>query len=264
MLAIVGNGEMSVTEIASHRGGAQLWPENSRTAFENTTRLNVDQVEFDIHPSRDGKLVVIHDPTLDRTTNGTGPVHSQSFSELSKLTLRGTAADRILLFDEVIDIFEPTLIKLRIELKKGADALPYPGLPDKVMETLDRRGMLDRSIVTSFELDVVCAAAACAPVSGHVYLISPELEKRIGLDAILQTASGRGIPMLALRESTLDAAKIGRIRSAGLGVGAWAVNELHAIDRMLELGVDVFTTDRPDLALERAGKAKPNGRNAAG
>jgi len=48
---------MSVTEIASHRGGAQLWPENSRTAFENTARLNVDQVEFDIHPSRDGKLV---------------------------------------------------------------------------------------------------------------------------------------------------------------------------------------------------------------
>src|SRR6185312_11925245 len=260
----VGNGETSVTEIASHRGGALLWPENSRTAFESTTRLKVDQVEFDVHPSRDGELVVIHDPTLDRTTNGTGPVHGQSFSELSKLTLRGTAADRILLFDEVIDIFEPTLIKLRIELKKGADALPYPGLPDKVMETLDRRGMLDRSIVTSFELDVVCAAAACAPVSGHVYLILPELEKRIGLDAVLQTASGRGIPMLALRESTLDAAKISRIRSAGLGVGAWAVNELHAIDRMLELGVDVFTTDRPDLALERAGKAKPNGRNVAG
>ena len=252
-----------MTEIASHRGGALLWPENSRTAFESTTRLNVDQVEFDVHPSRDGELIVIHDPTLDRTTNGTGPVHNQSFSELSKLTLKGTSADRILLFDEVIDIFEPTSIKLRVELKKGADGLPYSGLPEQVMKTLAGRKMLDRSIVTSFELDVVCAAAACAPVSGHVYLISPELEKHSGLDAILQIALGRGIPMLALTENTLDAAKISRIRSAGLGVGAWAVNELNAIDRMLALGVDVFTTDRPDLALKRAGNVKPNGRNAA-
>jgi glycerophosphoryl diester phosphodiesterase len=66
-----------VTAIASHRDGALLWPENSRIAFESTAKLAVDQVEFDVHPSRDGKLVVIHDATLDRTTDATGPVNAR-------------------------------------------------------------------------------------------------------------------------------------------------------------------------------------------
>lgn len=248
-----------MTEIASHRGGALLWPENSRTAFENTTRLKVDQVEFDVHRSSDGRLVVIHDATLDRTTNGAGPVSDRSYSDLAKLVLKDTSSDRILLLDEVVDIFEPTPIRLRIELKKGANGLPYPNLPDEVMKTLSRRRMLGRSIVTSFDLDTVCAAAARGPASGHVHLISPDLERRDGLDAILKAAAARGVPMLALKESTLNAAKVDKVRSAGLGIGAWAVNELHAIDRMLAFGVDVFTTDRPDLALKRAQKARPNG-----
>ena len=63
-----------MTDIASHRGGALLWAENSRLAFEQTARLPVEQVEFDVHPSRDGKLVVIHDATLERTTDGKGAV----------------------------------------------------------------------------------------------------------------------------------------------------------------------------------------------
>ena len=61
-----------MTEIASHRGGALLWAENSRLAFEQTAKLPVAQVEFDVHPSRDGRLVVIHDATLERTTDGAG------------------------------------------------------------------------------------------------------------------------------------------------------------------------------------------------
>jgi glycerophosphoryl diester phosphodiesterase len=69
-----------MTDIASHRGGALLWPENSRIAFENTAKLQVEQVEFDVHPTRDGKLVVIHDDTLDRTTDGKGPVAAQDWA----------------------------------------------------------------------------------------------------------------------------------------------------------------------------------------
>ena len=100
-----------MTDIASHRGGALLWPENSRIAFENTTKLAVEQVEFDVHPTRDGKLVVIHDDTLDRTTDGRGPVAVQDWSTLSKLVLKGTGGQRMLLLDEVIEIFRPTPIR---------------------------------------------------------------------------------------------------------------------------------------------------------
>ena len=89
-----------MTDIASHRGGALLWPENSRIAFENTAKLPVEHVEFDVHPTRDGKLVVIHDDTLDRTTDGSGPVAARDWAELSRLTLKGTGGQRMLLLDE--------------------------------------------------------------------------------------------------------------------------------------------------------------------
>src|SRR5260370_727723 len=81
-----------MTEIASHRGGALLWAENSRLAFEQTAKLPVEQVEFDVHPSRDGRLVVIHDATLARTTDGAGAVCQHDWSELSKLILKGSGA----------------------------------------------------------------------------------------------------------------------------------------------------------------------------
>jgi len=86
-----------MTDIASHRGGALLWPENSRIAFEQTAKLPVEQVEFDVHPTRDGKLVVIHDDTLDRTTDGAGPVAARDWAELQRFTLKGTGGQRMLL-----------------------------------------------------------------------------------------------------------------------------------------------------------------------
>ncbi len=116
-----------MTDIASHRGGALLWPENSRVSFENTTKLAVEQVEFDVHPTRDGKLVVIHDDTLDRTTDGKGPVAAQDWAALSKLVLKGTGGQRMLLLDEVIEIFRPTPIVLRLEIKCGPGSRALSG-----------------------------------------------------------------------------------------------------------------------------------------
>ena len=85
-----------MTLIASHRGGALLWPENSPTAFRETAALPVDQVEFDIHPTADGEIVVIHDATLDRTTTGTGPVAARTLAQLRALSLKVTEDDHMM------------------------------------------------------------------------------------------------------------------------------------------------------------------------
>lgn len=114
-----------MTDIVSHRGGALLWPENSHMAFENTTALAVEQVEFDVHFSHDQTLVVIHDATLDRTTDGSGPVADKDWAALSELILRGTGGQRMLLLEEVIEIFRPTPIGLRLEVKPNARRQPY-------------------------------------------------------------------------------------------------------------------------------------------
>jgi glycerophosphoryl diester phosphodiesterase len=242
-----------MTDIVSHRGGALLWPENSRLAFENTAKLPVDQVEFDVHFSADGHLVVIHDATLDRTTDGTGPVVAQTWAELSRLVLRGTGGPRMLLLEEVIELFRPTSLGLRIEIKPGPGRLPYPDLPRRVIETLSAQSMLGRSVITSFQLGTVCEAVAFGMPRMHAWLVTPDLQTDLGLPAVCTVARARGVPMLALRSNMLDAEAAAQVRDAGLEVGGWACNDVATMRRMFELKVAGFTTDRPDLALRSRG-----------
>jgi glycerophosphoryl diester phosphodiesterase len=238
-----------MTDIASHRGGALLWAENSRLAFEQTARLPVEQVEFDVHPSRDGRLVVIHDATLERTTDGSGPVSAHDWADLDRLILKGSGGQRLLLLDEVMEIFRPTDIVLRIEMKAGRNRVPYPGLPAKVVGALAAARLLDRSVLTSFQLGTVAEVPRHGTPMRQVWLVTPDLQIDIGLPAVIEVARSHGIPMLGLRSNMLDQAAVTTVRQAGLGIGGWACNDAAAIGRMLDLGVDVFTTDRPDLAL---------------
>jgi glycerophosphoryl diester phosphodiesterase len=245
-----------MTDIASHRGGALLWPENSRIAFENTALLPVEQVEFDVHPTRDDKLVVIHDDTLDRTTDGSGPVAARDWAELSKLTLKGTGGQRMLLLDEVIEIFRPTSIGLRLEIKCGPDRVPYPGHPAKVMAALGHARVAERSVVTSFQLDTVVDAATRGRPMSHVWLVLPQVQVDLGLDRVMAMAKTAGVPIIGLRQNMLDADVVATVRNTGLGIGGWACNDAAAIGRLLDLEVDVFTTDRPDLAIAQRQKRR--------
>ena len=243
-----------MTEIASHRGGALLWAENSRLAFEQTAKLPVEQVEFDVHPSRDGRLVVIHDATLERTTDGTGAVCQHDWSDLSKLILKGSGGQRMLLLDEVVEIFRPTRIILRLEMKAGPGRVPYPDHPARSVAALKEAGILDRTVMTSFQLGTAAEVTRHGKPMRHVWLVTPETQTDIGLAAVIDLARSNGVPMLGLRGNVLDASMVEKVRTARLGIGGWACNDAAAIAKMFDLGVDVFTTDRPDLALDiRAG-----------
>jgi glycerophosphoryl diester phosphodiesterase len=152
----------------------------------------------------------------------------------------------VLRLDEAIEIFRPTPIALRIELKPGPGRAPYPGLADAVVETLRRTNMLERSIITSFQLGPLREANAAAR---RVWLVTPDVQTDAGIAGLCALAHRAGVPTLGLRSNRLDAAIAAEVRAAGLGIGAWAVNDAAAITRMLDLAVDAFTTDRPDLAL---------------
>lgn len=238
-----------MTEIAAHRGGALLWPENSRIAFENTVRLKVEQVEFDVHPSSDGELVVIYDPTLDRTTDGTGPVVALDWAELSTLTLKFTGGQRMLRLDEVIEIFRPTAITLRIEIKADPQECRYPGLEEKVLTTLRRADMLSRAVITSFQAETVAEVARLGAPPRLIWLLAPFVQASLGLARCLETARAIGATGVGCREPQIDQSVVAAIRAAGLAPGCWAVNTRPAIARALSLGLDVFTTDRPDIAI---------------
>src|SRR5512132_4150501 len=109
------------TLLAAHRGGAALWPENSLLAFRNAIALGADFIEFDVHPSRDGELVVVHDPTLDRTTSGAGPVKDRTLAELKALRLKDRAgaltAESVPTLDEVVAVAAKGNARMLLEIK---------------------------------------------------------------------------------------------------------------------------------------------------
>jgi glycerophosphoryl diester phosphodiesterase len=239
------------TLIAAHRGGAKQWIENSPTAFRNAAGLAVEQVEFDVHPTADGGIVVIHDATLDRTTDATGPVAARSLAELKEVGLIGTEGERIMTLAEVVEVFRASGKTLRMEVKYDVAHKPYPGLLARAVALLDTRGVRARTVVTSFIAETAGAAAAMPGLQGAIWLVSPVVQDDIGPAGIAAVARGLGIAAVSLRITHLDAAVLAAL--PGLSVGAWAVNDEAAIRKALGLGVSVFTTDLPSLALELRG-----------
>jgi glycerophosphoryl diester phosphodiesterase len=122
-------------------------------------------------------------------------------------------------------------------------------LPAKLVMALAAARLLDRSVLTSFQLGTVAEVPRQGSPMRHVWLVTPDLQVDIGLSAVTDLGRSQGVPMLGLRTNMLDQAAVAAVRQAGLGIGGWACNDAAAIARMFDLGVDVFTTDRPDLAL---------------
>jgi glycerophosphoryl diester phosphodiesterase len=125
------------------------------------------------------------------------------------------------------------------------------------MAALKAAGILDRTVMTSFQLGTTAEVPRHGTPMHHVWLVTPETQTDIGLQAVIDLARSNGVPMLGLRGNVLDASMVEKVRQAGLGIGGWACNDAAAIAKMFDLGVDVFTTDRPDLALDlRAGRQR--------
>src|SRR5712692_7259512 len=109
------------TLLAAHRGGALLWPENSLLAFRNAVALGADFIEFDVHLSRDGEVMVIHDATLDRTTSGSGPVRDRTAAELKALRLKDRSGavtqEPLPTLDEVVTVAAQGKRRMLLEIK---------------------------------------------------------------------------------------------------------------------------------------------------
>jgi glycerophosphoryl diester phosphodiesterase len=250
-------------QIIGHRGARDLWPENSLLGFRNTLGLGVDAVEFDVHPTRDGGLVVIHDATLDRTTNAQGPVAERCLAELRGLRLTG-ADEGVPSLAEVLDILTPSGLALHVELKADANGMPYEGLAENVLAELDRRGIAGSSILTSFDPAVLA----------HLRRLRPDLR----LLASMNTASAQrhgGPEVLLGRFEALDVAHVAvektllaerldwftaRLPPSRLGV--WVVNRPEDVARWIGAPVGFLTTDRPDHVL--AARAASQSRSGDG
>lgn len=243
--------DVAATAIASHRGGAQCWPENSRLAFRQSTALPVEFVEFDIHRSSDGVLVVHHDATLGRTAEGEGAIADLAWDRLSQVRLIGTDGETIPTFAEVLDILGPSPLKLRIELKNRADGSRYPGLEGEVVAALSARGLMDRTTFTSFDLETLVELARVAPGRPLIFLVKESYFTTHGRDirALARKARAAGVGEIALRVSQMQDDDPAICAEEGVRFGVFAAHDEAAITRAFAAGVSAFTTDRPDLAI---------------
>ena len=220
------------------------------TAFRNTIAIPTDQIEFDVHPTADGRIVVHHDPTIDRMTDGTGAISTKLYADLAEAIIKGTKGDRIPLLDEVAALFRATAIDIRLEIKAGADKHRYPGLELAVAEVLGAHDMLGRTTVTSFYIDTLTAMRDAAGGVPLIWLISSEVFRQTGgISTVLRVARDHDIGEIAIRENDLTGACVAAGRAGGIAVGAYAVNDEATIRRVAPMGLSVFTTNRPDIAV---------------
>ncbi|SFO72076.1 glycerophosphoryl diester phosphodiesterase [Ectopseudomonas composti] len=252
--------------VIAHRGGMGLWPENTLFAFERAAALGVDMLEMDLHLSQDAKLVLIHDETLERTSNGQGPVAHYNLAELQALDAgykwtadggqsypyRGQGT-RIAALEEVFERFP--LIPKALEIK-----VPDVGMEAVLCEMLATYDQLDRVIVASFHerslqrFRQLCPEVATAggPVSVRLLLALNWL----GLSDLLSPS----YPVLQIpqQHGGLNLATPRLVRNAqarGLQVHLWTINEQPNMRLLLEMGVNGLITDYPDRALQLLGRS---------
>lgn len=241
--------------IVGHRGGRNLWPENSLTGFRELARMPVDGVEFDVHLTGEGELLVIHDPTLDRTTDRTGPVAVLKAGEHRQVRLKGSDDQSIPLLEDVIDIFIQTDMELHVELKADHTGTPYPGLEAKVAAMLEAKGVSGRAIMTSFHPPVLAAIRREAP---HVRTLSSfdaqSAERMGGVRKGLTTMLALS-DVIAIEKSVLGphwneiSTMIPKER-----LGVWVPNEEQDLSYWLGMPIRQLTTDRPDRAVSLRGE----------
>jgi glycerophosphoryl diester phosphodiesterase len=237
--------------IVGHRGARNLWPENSLDGFRRTRDLGVDGVEFDVHLSRDGEMVVIHDPSLERTTEGHGAVANRTLAELAATPLRDAGGAGIPSLDAVLDIFAGSAIEMHIEIKTDLFGRAYPGLERRLIDAIARRGLERQAILTCFVPEILETVRRLAPRQR----VLASLDRRSaeimgGLAPALDRFTAIEDCLLAVEKGLLiDSLDFCIERLGSDRLGAWVPNEPEDIAAWLSQPIRQITTDRPDLAL---------------
>ncbi|MFC4617911.1 glycerophosphodiester phosphodiesterase [Camelliibacillus cellulosilyticus] len=233
------------TKIIAHRGASSKCPENTMMAFKQAERDGADGIELDLHLTRDRIPVVIHDETVDRTTDGYGFIKDYTVSGLKKLSAgrwkgwKFRNAD-IPTFEEVLEWIQTTKLLLVIEFKNNL--FPYKGLENLTLDLIDRYGMADRTIYSSFnhdslmKLKKIDQSVETAPLYSKPITDPARYVKSLGASGIHPYYRITTQPLVQM------------MHNHHFKVRPYTVNAPHIMDALLKWGVDGLITDQPALA----------------
>ena len=226
--------------VTSHRGAGFLEPENTLRAIRRAIALGADQVELDVQLTRDGHLVLMHDETVDRTTNGKGKISELTFAEIRQLD--AGQGERIPTLEEVLALTDGKITP-QIELKG-------PGVVSAVIKTLHSLRCTDKVILTSFLHPQLSEARQLAPA-----IHTGALWGRLPNDVVVQ-GERLGVQALHLWHQFITPQIVTDAHARGLLVRAWNANKEEEMQRLIDLGVDAIGSDRPDLLIEVCRRAE--------
>ena len=234
-------------KVFAHRGASAYAPENTLEAFQLAADMGVHGVELDVHICRDGELVVAHDETVDRVSEGSGFIRDLTLKELKALRFNRThpeyADARIPTLAEVFSLLKATPLAVNIELKNSC--IDYPDLEKRVMDLAAREFSLDRIIFSSFNHYSMQRVKALDPgqCCGLLYdatLVRPwAYAQALGMDALH--------PMFT--EVLVPGGECAAAHKAGIAVNTWTVNEPEHLRAVFREGADIAITNYPDRAL---------------
>ncbi|MEW6270284.1 MAG: glycerophosphodiester phosphodiesterase [Thermodesulfobacteriota bacterium] len=244
----------------AHRGGARIAPENTLAAFEAGLAAGADRLELDVHATRDGHVVVIHDPTVDRTTNGSGEVRSMTLAELQRLDagfrFPGPTGDfpfrgrgvRVPALAELLAAFPG--VPLNIEIKQQAPAIEHA-----VLEVLDRFDAREQVLLAAEEASIMERIRAAGPdvltsFSALDVLNFVTAWHGGDLEAYRPPGAALQIPPSFQDVALVTAESVALAHRLGLEVHVWTIDEPDEMHALLDLGVDALMSDVPGLAAE--------------
>ncbi|PZH04101.1 glycerophosphodiester phosphodiesterase [Streptomyces sp. NTH33] len=212
-----------------HRGVMGVEPENTLRSFVAAQQAGLDVIELDLHLSKDGALVVMHDPKVDRTTDGSGAIADKTLAELRSLDAgRG---ERVPVFEEVLDAVHTPL---QAEIKDVAAARA-------LSEVMRQRDLVSRVEVSSFHDEAIAEIARLVPGVRTALVAS-----RYGTDVVERaTAAGAATLCLNIRRLTLEVVE--HARKADLRIIGWVVNTQDHLRLARAFELDGATTDYPEI-----------------
>lgn len=231
--------------VAGHRGCMAIRPENTMPSFQKAIELGVDMIEMDLNLTKDGHLVVIHDNTVDRTTDGTGFVHDKTLEEVRTLDAgvrfsEDYAGARIPTFREYLELVSacPELL-LNVEIKeKTAEALRL------AVSMLQEFGLAERSWITCFDADILKGARQAYGMKTQGFPDGMLAHFEAGADGTRTLLSSVGIPMDKVTKALAD-----EYRQMGIEPWSWTVNDAETLQKSLDAGIALVTSNDPEVPL---------------
>lgn len=237
-----------------HRGAAGLAPENTLPSFRSAIEDGVEYLELDVHATRDGVVVVIHDPTLERTTNGVGPVSALTFAELQGHDagylfeqagghpFRGQGV-KVPALEELIEMLPNVLLNIEIKQRE-------PPIESQVIALLERKGALERCMLAAEDDTILQRVRACAPpvATSASYVEAHDFFQRSfggSFEGYAPLARALQIPVRFGDIELVTAETVAAAHRSGLEMHVWTVNDEPEMERLLGLGVDGVMSDFP-------------------